>query len=150
MRRAIPTRETRKQFAKLMSTKCCENNYPIKNVVVPTLKTEENRRAFKKRFRTENRKKGKEIKSQVWIDASKKKTFLKQPAKVIFIKKKNILWSWDLMSFSYTRKIKSEVNLSIFIKRQLIILDFGAETRAQKKFSVLLSWWVGNWKPRKK
>lgn len=37
------------------------------------------------------------------------------------------------MIFSYTRKIESEVNLSIFIKRQLIISDFGAETRADKR-----------------
>lgn len=47
-----------------MSTKCCENNYPIKNDVVPTLKTEKKiaAAAFEKRFRIDSEKR-KEVKS---------------------------------------------------------------------------------------
>lgn len=42
------------------------------------------------------------------------------------------------MSFSYTRKIESEVNLSIFIKRQLIISDFRSRDAPTKEvFSII-------------
>lgn len=42
------------------------------------------------------------------------------------------------MSFPYTRKIESEVNLSIFIKRQLIISDFRSRDAPTKEvFSII-------------
>lgn len=48
------------------------------------------------------------------------------------------------MSFSYTRKIESEENLSIFIKRQLIIPNFGTEWISpdadKRSFQSVLSW----------